>query len=669
MSTFLARTLIAAALAAGLCTAHAQPAARPPISHFFQHSPFSTPKLSPDATMVAVRVATPRGRDDLAVVNLADGTVTAVAGFNDVDIDDFMWISNQRLVYDTTDRQIDSGQLDGAPGLFAVNRDGSGFKQLVLRQGEDEGVIQGSNSNIKPAPMLKWNHFMLMQAGAQDSEYVYVINPSFDGAEMRDVDLKRLNTLNGRVQSVGRPPYTRRWLLDHKGEPRIAVALERDMRTVHYRDPATSEWRVLVSYNILNDKSGEAFTPLAFGPDGTLYVETLAGKDKRAVHTFNFATGRVNPQARIDADDYDFDGELIFNRDKLLGMRMITDAESTMWFDARMKAVQDAVDALLPATANLISVAERAQTPNVLVESFSDVSPPSFMVYNTETKVFRKIGSSKPQIDPTQMGKQQAVRYKARDGLVIPALLTLPANSHGKNLPLVVLVHGGPYVRGASWGWKADTQFLASRGYAVLEPEFRGSTGFGDAHFRAGWKQWGLAMQNDIADGARWAIGQGIVDPKRICIAGASYGGYAALMGVMNDPDLFKCGINWVGVTDINLLYDGKWYRQDISDRARRYSMPELVGDQVKDAAQLKATSPLFQAARIKQPLLLAYGGADRRVPSYHGEQFYQAVKAHNKDVEWLYYPVEGHGWMLPKTQDDFWSRVEKFLDRHIGQP
>jgi len=194
-----------------------------------------------------------------------------------------------------------------------------------------------------------------------------------------------------------------------------------------------------------------------------------------------------------------------------------------------------------------------------------------------------------------------SARYQARDGMAIPALLTLPAGG-ARKAPLVVLVHGGPYVHGNHWGWNPETQFLASRGYAVLEPDFRGSTGYGDTHFRAGWKQWGLAMQDDIADGARWAIAQGLAGPKRICIAGASY-------------------------------------------------------------------SPIQQAARIKAPLLLAYGDVDRRVPMFHGRKFLDAVKPGNSQVEWIEYQDEGHGWQLPANRVDFWSRVEKFLDRHIGKP
>jgi dipeptidyl aminopeptidase/acylaminoacyl peptidase len=234
---------------------------------------------------------------------------------------------------------------------------------------------------------------------------------------------------------------------------------------------------------------------------------------------------------------------------------------------------------------------------------------------------------------------------------------------------MVVLVHGGPYVHGSSWGWSAQTQFLASRGYAVLEPAFRGSTGFGARHFVAGWKQWGLKMQDDIADGTRWAIAKGIADPKRICIAGASYGGYATLMGLVKDPDLYRCGVDWVGVTDIQLLYDGHWsFKSDMSDEWKSYGMPEMVGDPVKDAAQLAATSPLQQAARITQPLLMAYGGVDHRVPMYHGRKFYDAVTRTNKQVEWIEYQDEGHGWSLPKNRIDFWGRVETFLDKQIGK-
>jgi dipeptidyl aminopeptidase/acylaminoacyl peptidase len=174
-------------------------------------------------------------------------------------------------------------------------------------------------------------------------------------------------------------------------------------------------------------------------------------------------------------------------------------------------------------------------------------------------------------------------------------------------------------------------------------------------------------MQNDIADGARWAIAQGTADASRICIAGASYGGYATLMGLVNDPDLYRCGIEWAGVTDIDLMYSISVYTSDTSDEQKKHSMPIMIGDREKDAAQLRATSPLEQAGRIKQPLLMAYGGSDRRVPLEHGTKFRDAVQKGNPNTEWVEYPEEGHGWSLVKNRVDFWTRVEKFLDRNLG--
>jgi dipeptidyl aminopeptidase/acylaminoacyl peptidase len=211
----------------------------------------------------------------------------------------------------------------------------------------------------------------------------------------------------------------------------------------------------------------------------------------------------------------------------------------------------------------------------------------------------------------------------------------------------------------------AEVQFLASRGYAVLMPEFRGSTGYGAKLYQAGFKQWGQAMQTDLADAAQWAIAQGTADPQRICIAGASYGGYATLMGLAQDPGLYRCGIDWAGVSDIQLMYSVYW--SDNTNEFKREGMPVLIGDPKDDAAMLEAHSPLKNASRIRQPLLLAYGAWDLRVPIVHGESLRDALRPHNSNVEWVVYPDEGHGWHKPETNLDFWGRVERFLDRQIG--
>jgi dipeptidyl aminopeptidase/acylaminoacyl peptidase len=658
--------LVASFIAAGASGAAEPPTAPlPAIASFFENPAFSAAVLSPDARHLAVRIGGEGKRDLLAVVDLEKMGIKVVANFADADVGDFEWVNNERLILDLADKLLAQGDHDFAPGLYAVNRDGSQLRQLANRKGES--FIQDRKM---ARPLLPWNTYLVHQKGAQDSEFVYVTSPVFDDfRKLLYVDLLRLNTLTGHAERVMRPANTRTWLLDHKGEPRIAVAVDGGVESIWYREPANGQWRKLVESALYKDGPG-TFTPLAFAPNGNLYVSTHAGADKLAMYRFDFVSNQVSKEPLVEVPGYDFKGSLVTTHDKLLGVRVLTDANVIEWFDPAMKALQLRVDALLPRTVNLLSVAARAETPWILVQSSSDRQPRVTNLFNSATGQLNKVGGSYTKIDPAQMGKQRLVHYKARDGLDIPAWLTLPQGGTGKNLPLVVLVHGGPYVRGSQWGWNPQTQFLASRGYAVLEPEYRGSTGFGTKHFRAGWKQWGLAMQNDIADGAKWAIAEGIVDPKRICIAGASYGGYAALMGLINDPGLFKCGIDWVGVTDIELLYTGHWsFRSDLSETYKQYGMPDLVGDPVKDAEQLKATSPLVQAARITQPLLLAYGGADERMPLYHGKKFYDAVKRTNADVEWVLYPEEGHGWYLPKTRIDFWGRVEKFLERHIGKP
>lgn len=656
------------ALAAALTSMAGWAGAAPPIQSFFANPVIDAPVLSPDARHVALREGETGTRDRLAVIDVATNTMKSIAAFSNGDVGRFQWVNNKRLVFDTHDGKLAQGDLEYAPGLYAVDADGTHFVQLVDRAGEG-GRIQ-TGSMIKTSKQLPWHTFIFTQVGRQDSDWIYVRSNSYNSRrEVSNVKLLHLNTRTQQTTKLTGPPATMRFILDNKGEPRLALTVENDQESIHHLDSDTGQWRNLASFASYKGQPG-SFSPLAFGPDGTLYVETTAGEDKASVHTYNLASGKISAEPVVVTEGYDFTGKLIISNGKLLGLRVTTDATSNVWIDPAMQAIQKEVDGKLTGTVNLISVAARPELPVVLVTAYSDVQPRAFLLYNTQTKAFTRIGSAYPAIKPDEMGRQKPLTYKARDGLNIPALLTMPPGAKQNKLPLVVMVHGGPYVRGTSWGWQPDAQFLATRGYAVLEPEFRGSTGFGNAHFRAGWKQWGKAMQDDIADGVKWAVAQGIADPARVCIAGASYGGYSVLMGLINDPQLYKCGISWAGVTDIGLLYNGSWgFMSDVSERYRRYGMPELVGDQVKDAAQLQATSPLQQAARVTQPLLLAYGGADQRVPIYHGEKFHAAVKKTNQHVEWIEYRSEGHGWALPENRIDFWSRVEKFLDRHIGKP
>ncbi|GGX91927.1 alpha/beta hydrolase family protein [Pseudoduganella dura] len=597
------------------------------------------------------------------MVDLATLEATIVASFSDGDIGNFQWVSDKRLLFDSTDKNRAPGEVNAAPGLFAVDRDGRHYRQLAERRGS--WVRNGDAERLLP-----WYTYMLPQPGAQDSDAVYVRSVHFETTgSVLAIELLRLDTRTGRATEVDEPGHVQDWLLDARGEPRMATTREAGKRTVWLLDDdrMRGKWRALNTTDAWLDLAN-GFTPLDFTSDGRVYVAYRGTGDRTALHTLDPATGKLSAVPVMALERHDFIGHLIQVRGKLAGIRYKGDALDTVWLDPELKALQETIDARLPGMVNLVEVPRRPETPFVLVTTYSDRQPAIFLLFNRDTGKFSPVGKSHPRIDRRQMGSQENVLYTARDGLPIPALLTLPPGAgRTDKLPMVVLVHGGPWVRGTEWGWSAEAQFLASRGYAVLQPEFRGSTGYGAKHFTAGMKQWGLAMQDDVADGTRWAIEQGIADPKRICIAGASYGGYATLMGLIRDPDLYRCGIAWAGVSDIRLMYGTWFHSSDLPAQYIRYGMPQLVGDLEKDAAQLAATSPVAQAARLRQPLLLAHGSADRRVPRVHGVRLRDAVSATNSNVEWVEYADEGHGWTLPKNRFDFWTRAEKFLGRHIG--
>ena len=270
-------------------------------------------------------------------------------------------------------------------------------------------------------------------------------------------------------------------------------------------------------------------------------------------------------------------------------------------------------------------------------------------------------------IDPERMATVELERIRARDGRDLPVWITRPAGAaDGPARPAVVMVHGGPWVRNGFWRWDAMPQFLASRGYVVIEPEFRGSDGYGLDHLRAGDRQFGQAMQDDVADALRWAQARQIAS-DRACIVGASYGGYSTLMGLIRDPELYRCGSAWFAVADLMLLVEGSvWVGDDISPSTRRHLLRERVGDPEKDQALLLAHSPVAQAQGLKAPLQLVWGAEDRRVPLAHGRRLRSALQAAGREPEWIVYDGEGHGLRKLDNQVDMARKLEDFLDRHL---
>ena len=590
------RLLWSVVLGAVTAGAQAQPAPSPvsiPATSFYRLPDIIDAALSPSGRWLAMTTGLAGSRVGLVVFDLeAWKPLAMAASYGNADIHEFSWVNDDRLVYNVADTTRGGGNQRWWPGLFSVRRDSSEPRQLVKI---DKPFVTGVR-HVGPEPLDVHHQLLHVPRGGGDE--VIVGEWRYDSSgDLDTVNAKRLNVVTGRTStlSVGAPAHVRRWLFDPQGEPRAVVTQHEGRGAVHWRGPGDASWRVLTEYASFEAPFLPAFTDSA----GVLYVKVRQGEASTIVlKRFDFAAGKPEREALVSTPGFDLRGGIVSETvgDKALGARVDTDAETTVWFDKRLAALQIEADQRLPGRVNRLTC-RRCNEPDmtVLVRSFSDRDPGQIWIYRADGGSWQKVGNVRADIDPQRMAQVEFERIRTRDGLEIPVWLTMPPGPRDKPRPAVVLVHGGPWVRHGHWRWDADAQFLASRGYVVIEPEFRGSTGYGDRLFRAGWRQWGQAMQDDVADALAWAVAKGHVDGQRVCIAGASYGGYATLMGLARHPDLFRCGVAWVAVSDPRLMF--QWRADyDVDTEGREYNYPTLIGDPVKDAAMLDSVSQIGRA-------------------------------------------------------------------------
>ena len=645
--TLVLRGAVAIVSTALAVIAHAAPP-DPPVSPepFFRHADYGQLKISPSGKYV-VALAPANGRQGLALIDLETKRARPLTAMQGDDIVDFHWVNDDRIVFTIADLQAGLGMQRGG-GLFAVNRDGTEFRELAptLRTQQTRGQIRG-----RPTRFLS-----VLRDGSDD--VLVMTNESNE----RVFDVYRLNTRTGRrtLKTLGRPGNVYHWVADQKGVVRAASADDRGRTIVYYRASEEDEWIKLGDYGVRD----ASIVPVAFDGDGSLIVASNIGRDTFALYRYDVAK-RALGELIAAHPRADLTGGLYFDRtqNRVVGVLYEAEEPGVAWFDEQWAQLQHAVDGVLKGRRNVIS---RGASPYVLIHSFSDRDPGAYYALDLTTHKLDLVIRMRHAIKPSEMPAREVVHYRARDGLEIPAYLTLPKGREPRNLPLVLYVHGGPYVRGGHWAWHDEAAYLASLGYAVLEPEFRGSQGWGRKLLESGFKEWGRAMQDDLNDGMDWLVKQGTVDPRRACIMGASYGGYAVMMGLARDPERWRCGVNYVGVTDLNLLFDVTWSDLFDSDFIR-YTAREMIGDPERDAVQFKATSPLENADKIRAPVLMAYGAQDARVPLIHGERMRDALLTHGVDVEWVVYAQEGHGFLLEENRYDFYGRVARFLAKHLG--
>lgn len=607
------------------------------------------------------------------VIDLRARKTTAITGYKDLDVSQFQWVSNDRLYFQSADMQEATGAIY-LKGAFAIDVDGTNERDLMFPL--ERASAREARRNSIHLHDYNFRAFRIMSRTFDGSGDVIAEIFDRDG---RYSDVYRYNTktLDFKHLTATTPGNVFWWLLDRNLVPRIALRREERKdpaspreQTIWHRSGADQPWELI---GLARGKEEEdEILPLAFDFDNkTLYVSAHAGNDRRSIFKYDIAARKLGEQL-FKHPLIDLDGRLIFSREKkaLVGLHYSASTLQTTWFDAGLAQLQNGVDKALPDSTNVIEFADE-NNRHVLIESRSATNPGGYFLYDTESRQLEQVTKSRDWLPAALMSKRRFIKYQTRDGMEIPAWVTIPNGSDGKNLPLVVHIHGGPWVRAyrdIQWGRWPDAQFLASRGYVVLEPEPRGSTGFGKKHYTASFKQWGLAMQDDITDGALHLVKEGIVDKSRMCLYGGSYGGYAALQGLVKDPELWRCGVALVAVTDLSLQQSVAW-----SDTSRRSDYLETdfkryVGDKDRDRERFLQTSPAMNADKIKAPVLLAMGGLDERVPQIHGTAMRDAMRRAGKPMEYVVYSDEAHGFNKTENVVDFYTRVERFLAAHLAK-
>jgi len=497
-----------------------------------------------------------------------------------------------------------------------------------------------------------------MQQNGADSDWVLVYRDIEDG------DLGRVNVRTGETSAyrVSLPGKLVGWAFDASGALRAVTMSDTafwsdETKISHwYRTSESSEWQLLEEAPVTVDRWFPIYVPDE--PD-SIVVLSRRDRDTRAVFRYDTKSRKhVELMAAHASEDVVGATGLeqdVFERVETEGLK-----PKTFWFDERWASLQESVNAALPGHVNRLSGNAAGR---VLVHSYSDLEPSRWLVLDTTTMTMKPIARSRPHLDPKRMRPMEVLEYRSPDGFVVPSYLTRPADAGGP-APLVVLIHGGPNIRDY-WGWNEEVQILAASGYAVFQPQFRGSAGFGRAFEHAGYGQWGLAMQDDITAGVQHLIDTKVADPKRICIYGANYGGYAALWGLVKTPMLYKCGVSFAGVSDIERMLND-WSDRN-ADPVSREIQRARIGDLKTRKQQFAEVSPLKHAARIQAPVFIAHGEDDIRVPPSHSRKMISALKEHGKVHEAKFFEDEGHALRYLKNEYQYYTALLRFLKRHIG--
>ncbi|MBX3020325.1 MAG: S9 family peptidase [Bdellovibrionales bacterium] len=608
-------------------------AAEIPLEEFFKNPALFGFRVSPDGKKLAF-LKPWKSRLNIFVQPIDNpSAVKQVTFVEDRDITQIHWKGSNFVLFEK------DSNGDENDHVFAVDLTSGEAKDLTPHAGTKAAIID-SLEETSPTDIL-------VQHNQRNNELfdVYRVNVATGASKM---------VAENKNQILG-------WLIDHNGDVRGGTSSDGVNTVIYFERSKGKPWIQLYKTNFRVN-----FTPIGFTADNKrLFVTTNLRSDldqivevdpQRPPNRFIVRTVFKHPKYDVSEAHYS-------HPRKTLGrVTVVTDRRETFFLNPAEQKEWDFLRAKFPQAGGLVIANSSLDERFWSIKTNSDLTLGSYYIYDRKTKQLTDVGNTSPWLNPELMSPTKTVHYKSRDGLEIEGYLTLPRGSEGRLVPIVINPHGGPWARD-EWGFNPETQFLASRGYGVFKMNFRGSTGYGRKFWEKSFKQWGKKMQDDITDGAQWLISQRIADPKRICIYGASYGGYATLAGITFTPDLYACAVDYVGVS--NLFTFTKTippYWKPMLEMTY-----EMVGHPEKDKELMRAASPVFHVDKIKTPLFVAQGANDPRVNKAESDQIVEALRSRGVEVEYMVKDNEGHGFANEENRFDFYRSMEKFLGKHLG--
>jgi dipeptidyl aminopeptidase/acylaminoacyl peptidase len=620
-----------------------------------RHTEYRDVKLSPDGKYLAA-TAVVQGQTVLALIHLADKKAQLVRPRDQDAVTDFWWASSTRVVYTVGTRV--GGYVRPLPTgeLYAVNADGSNSQMLYgfRKSGMD------STSLIQHAVGTRGTAEFVATI-PDDPDHILVSTSLWDatGKEGAVPTAYRMDVRTGvLVKLTMAPMHNATFLADHKGRIRFAWGVDDNGGIQVFQHPIDGgEWKAMP------EMASRRSAPIAFSRDDSVVYFDCPGA-AGGFGICRWTEAKPELQELWSNPTVEADGLMQgLAEDDITGVSFTDGRVGIVPFNMQSPATQSLLALMkhFPGeSVQFVSGTRDGQLSVVLVEA--DADPGTFYLFDSRTNNLTPLLQRASWINPRAMATKQPFAFAARDGMKLQGYVSYPpGHVNGKHLPTVVVVHGGPFFVRDRWDYDSDVQALATHGYAVVQVNFRGSGGYGHDFEKAGWRQWGGKMQDDVTDATRWAVSQGIADPQRLCIYGASYGGYAALEGAVKEPDLYKCAIGYVGVYDLPLMYR----RGDThaSTSGENY-LKRQMGD---DMAELARRSPINQLDALKAHVMLVVGGQDERVPPIQGINLHKALLTRNVAHVWLEKPGEMHGFYDEANITELYTKMLDFIGSNIG--